>query len=75
MSAEVTLSLGQQDEIINKMAETKTLITLLVSASTGRDEFDLEGFAILLEDKFAELYDTYQTASGSDRRYRRCPTR
>ncbi|MFA4901759.1 MAG: hypothetical protein WC600_03335 [Desulfobaccales bacterium] len=63
------------DAIMQKMAKLKTQISVFVAASTGRDEFDYEGFAMTMEDQFAELYDTYQEAIGGKWRYQRCSTR
>lgn len=70
-----TLTLEQIDEVGLKMDQFRTLITLLVAASTGQDEYDEAGFALMLEDKFAELYDTYHEATGQEDRYQRCSTR
>lgn len=66
-----TISLDQESEIHLRFGELRTLISLMVAASTGRDEFDTEGFALMLEDKFADLYDTYHEAVGDESRYQR----
>lgn len=66
-----TISPDQESEIGQKFSELRTLISVMVAASTGRDEFDTEGFALMMEDKFAELYDTYHEAVGDNPRYQR----
>ena len=58
MNATVTLSLDQQDAIERKLGSLSTLISVFVAASTGHDTFVYFGFALMLEDKYAELYDT-----------------
>jgi hypothetical protein len=72
---DVLLTLNQQDGIGKHLYEMKTLVSVMVAASTGRDEFDTEGFALMLEDKFAELYDTYHETIGREHRYQRFSSR
>jgi hypothetical protein len=64
-------TLDQVDAINLKLFELSTLVSVMVAASTSRNHFDEAGFAYLLEDKFADFYDTYKEAIGSDRRYQR----
>ena len=66
-----TISPEQETKIHQGFNELRTLISLMVAASTGRDEFDTEGFALMMEDKFAELYDVYHEAVGDKPRYQR----
>jgi hypothetical protein len=66
-----TISDDHKSEIRSKISQLGTLISVMVAASTGRDEFDTEGFALMMEDKFAELYDTFEEAMGEERRYQR----
>lgn len=66
-----TISPEQETKINQGFNELRTLISLMVAASTGRDEFDTEGFALMMEDKFAELYDAYHEAVGDKPRYQR----
>ncbi len=46
-----------------------------MAASEGESEFDTAGFAYLIEDKFAEFYDTYHEAVGDESRYQRFSTK
>jgi hypothetical protein len=71
MSQNVALDHAPEDDIGTKLSEVKTLVSVFVAASTGRDEFDYEGFALMMEDKFQEFYDLYHEAQGSNRRYQR----
>lgn len=66
-----TLTLRQVDAINLKMDGLITLISVMVAASEGNSEYDQPGFAYLMEDKFAELFDTYKEATGQERRYQR----
>jgi hypothetical protein len=70
-----TLTLDQMDGIGTKLDELRTLISLLVAASTGQDTYDEVGFSLMMEDKFAELYDIYHEAIGEESRYQRFSTR
>jgi len=73
-NVKATLTLDQVDAINMKMDELRIFVTVLVAASTGRNDFDKEGFAYLMEDKFEELFNTYKEATGQERRYKRCAT-
>jgi hypothetical protein len=58
-----------------KLSELRTLISVLVSASTGQDTWDFAGFALMVEDKFQEFYDAYHQEQGSEERYQRYSTK